>query len=526
MAEATTELHAIYLDESDDIVSVCDRVTWAAAHQRLVLVLPEGSNLLVEYLDLVRLRRTAEQLRIEVGLVTHDGRIAEQARALGFPFFTSLARAEKSRRAWWRGRRGWHKPTRPGTVIALGSEGGIKSLPDDADRREMYRRMTPRVTWQRWLLRYLGILLFFVTLAAIFVGLAYTVPGATLVLRPEIAPLQVSTQVVADPQLETTNFSGASVPGRLLVVNAEWQTEVETTGMQEVPDAPARGTVVFFNLLDQPVTVPAGTQVSTSSGNRVVYQVISGVEVPGVVGGTAEADVVAIEPGPQGNVAANQVNQVDGSLGLQLEVRNIEPLTGGGSRTAAAVTDADHERLRAQVLQYLQTLAISEMEAALNEGEFLARDSLRVVEIEDETYSHFVGERTDQVTLEIRAELHGTAVDASQANDLVYLSLIEAVEPGFELVPHSLRFRPGEVLGVDSQGRVSFVMSGEGVMAARLDLAEPLNVIAGQKTELALGYLNEQLPLRALPTVRVWPNWLGRMPYLPVRIQTEVDTGF
>lgn len=526
MAEATAGLHAIYLDETDDIVSICDRVTWAATHQRLVLVLPEGSNLLTEYLDLVRLRRTAEHLRLEVGLVTHDGRVAEQARAVGFPVFAGREQAENNRRGWWRGRRGRHRPTRPGATVALNRQGRIKSLPDEADRREIYRRMTPRVTWQRWLLRYLGILLFFITLAAIFVGLAYGVPGATLVLRPEIAPLQVSTQVVADPQLETTNFSGASVPGRLLVVTAEWQAEVETTGVLDVPDAPARGTVVFFNLLDQPVSVPAGAQVSTSSGNRVVYQVIAGVEVPGVVGGTAEADVVAIEPGPQGNVAANQVNQVDGSLGLQLEVRNVEPITGGGSRTVAAVTEADHERLRAQVLQFLQTLAISEMEAALNEGEFLARDSLRVVEIEDETYSHFVGERTDRVALEIRAELHGTAVDASQANDLVYLSLVDAVEPGFELVPHSLRFRPGEVLGVDSQGRVSFVMFGEGVMAARLNLADPLNAIAGQETEFALGYLNEQLPLRALPTVRIWPDWFGRMPYLPVRIQTEVDTGF
>ena len=518
-------MHAIHLDHDDDIVSICDRLDWLVGETRVVLVLPAGADLLVEWLDLVQLRRHADRLRLEVGLVTLDSRVAGQARALGLPVFATVERAEQSRRGWWRGRRRRHKPSRPGAEVVLGQAGHLKSLPDDADRREMYRRSSPRPGWQQWLVRYLAILLFFVTLAFLFAGVAYTVPGATLTLRPEVVPLQVSKQVVADPLLDSVNFSGASVPGRLLIVTAEWQADVETTGMVEVPDAPARGQVLFVNRLDQPVTVPAGTQVSTSAGTRLVYQVTEAVEVPGVVGGTAEADVVAIEPGPQGNVAANLVNKVEGSLGLQLEVRNLEPISGGGSRVARAVTQADQERLRAQVLQYLQAVALAEMTESLTLNEFLAQDSLRVVEIYNETYSHFIGEQTDRLALEIRAELHGTAVDTTQANDLVYEALAASIRPGYELVPSSLNFYSGEVLGVDSQGRVSFMMIGEGLMAARLELEEPLQAVAGQETGLALTYLYEQLPLRDYPTARVWPDWFGRLPYLPVRIRPEIETG-
>jgi hypothetical protein len=147
-----------------------------------------------------------------------------------------------------------------------------------------------------------------------------------------------------------------------------------------------------------------------------------------------------------------------------------------------------------------------------------------VIEVYNETYSHFPGEPAERLALEIRAGLQGTAVDASQANGLVYEQLTETVLPQYELVPGSLNFFADEVLGVDAQGRVTFEMVGQGVMAARLTLDDPLQMVAGQETDVALAYLNQQLPLRRYPDVRVWPNWFGRMPYLPVRIQTEVLT--
>ncbi|MDX1688646.1 MAG: baseplate J/gp47 family protein [Candidatus Promineifilaceae bacterium] len=520
-------MEVIHLAADDDVVSICDRLEWVSGAQRVLLVLPEEADgpLLDEWLDLVRLRRCAERLRLEVGLVTPERSVAAQARALGLPAFPSVRSAERSRRGWWRGRRRHGQPTRPGATVQLGQGRRLKSLPDDADRREMYRRMTPQLGWRRWLWRYLGILLFFITLAIFIVGVAYTVPGATVTLHPEVEVLEAGRQIVADPQLESVNFSGASVPARLLAVTVSWQAQVGTTGTADVPDAPARGTVVFVNLVEQPVIVPAGTRVRTSSGETVVFQTVEPVEVPGVVGSTAEVEVVAIEPGPEGNVGANMVNRVEGSLGLQLEVRNLEPMEGGGVRNVPAVSEADRERLRAQVLQYLQTLAAAEMEELLVEGEFLARDSLRVTDVYQETYSHFVGEPSRRLALEIRAELQGTAVDASQANGLVYEELAAALRPGYELVPGTLNFRAEEVLGVDGQGRVTFRMVAEGRMAASLDIETVVPRVAGQERGIAQAYLYEQLPLRRYPSVRVWPDWFGRLPYLPARIDTELDVG-
>lgn len=514
----------IYLDSEDDIVSITDRLDWLDA-QRALLVLPEDGGVLREGLDLVRLRRHADRLRLEVGLVTPDTDITRQGRALGFPTFTTVSGAENSRRGWWRGRRRQER-------VGLPTVGGISLLEwqrrprlDEDDQKEVRRRLSPASQSRRWLLRYLAIFLFFVTLAILFVSFSYVVPGAIITLRPETQPLRAERLVIADPEFESVDYQSGTIPGRLLVVNQSWQAEVATVGTIEVPGAPARGPVLFVNRLAQEVIVPAGTRVSTSDGSNITFQTLADVTLAGVIGTTAETEVVAVEPGPEGNVEANRINRVQGSLALQVEVRNLEPLSGGGLQNVPAVAEADRDRLRSQVLQFLQALATSEMEAQLAEREFLARDSVRLVQIFSETYSHDVGEPASRLTLEMRAELHGTAINTTEAAGLVYEALAAEVPPGFSVVPDSLGFDTGEVVAVDEQGRVTFSMVGDGIAAAELNLAGPITAITGQEKDVAVAYLYQQLPVQDLPTIDIWPTWFDRVPYLPARIEARVEAG-
>jgi hypothetical protein len=375
------------------------------------------------------------------------------------------------------------------------------------------------------MMRYAAIIFYILTLAALFVAAVYTFPRATIHLVPEIQPVKVKRQIVADPQLESVEDRGASVAGRVLLSVQEWQAEVATTGGVEVADSPARGIVVFVNQLDQPATVPAGTRVSTSGSSRVEFQLTEDVEIPGKVGATAEATIVAIEPGVSGNVPAGRINRLGGPLSSQLDVRNLTETTGGGVRVEPSVTEEDQQRLRSQVMQQLQVRALADMETKLTSSEFLARESLRVVNVSQETYSHFPGEESDRLTLEIRAELQATAVDQAQAIGMVYEELARSVSREFELVPSSLKFINGEVIGVDNEGRVTYEIEGEGIIAARLPEDELKEIVAGQAVGVAASFLYEELPLSDYPEINVWPEWFGRLPYLPVRIQTINDPG-
>ena len=193
-------------------------------------------------------------------------------------------------------------------------------------------------------------------------------------------------------------------------------------------------------------------------------------------------------------------------------------------RESQVVAEEDQARLRSQVLQFIQAVAQAEMETQLAAGEFLAVDSLRVAQVFNETYSHFVGEQTTLLSLEMRVEMQGTAVDTTDASVLIFDALAGQVPEGFTLVPNSIHFDHGQVLGVDEDGRITFEMLGNTLVAADLALAEPLETISGQTPDNAAAYLHQSLPLREVPSIRIWPTWFDRIPYLSARIRTDVQT--
>ncbi|KAA3661361.1 MAG: hypothetical protein DWQ04_16680 [Chloroflexi bacterium] len=487
----------------------------------MLFVLPESNNGL-KGLDLVRLRRFADWRRIEIGLVSADGGMRRQALALGIPAFKDEQGAH-NRRGWWRGRRRDERVGLPTTGAGSISEQSQQI----AVTNKLAAHLQPRV-WavspRQWLVRYVGILLFCVAVALLVVSFIYFVPTATITLHPETMDLHVEQPVVADPNLAAIDYQNKIVPGRNLLVEMVWDAELDTTGAVDVPNAPARGAVVFTNLTETAVTLPAGTQVSTADDPAILFQTLSTVTIPEVEGGTAEVEVVAVDPGPQGNVAAEQIVRVNGTFTEQVSVRNVSAMSGGAFRQEAVVNEADMARLRSQVVQFLQALAASELEAQLTEDEFLARDSLRIAVILDETYSHAVGELTESLSLEIRAALVGTAVNTTQASGLVYDILIRDVPFDHTVVPDSIHFTAGDVIGTDDAGRVTFVMQADGVAAVDVAQSTPTSAITGQDADLAIAYLNKSLPLQQLPLIDIWPVWFDRVPYAASRIEVEVVT--
>jgi hypothetical protein len=389
-------MNIINLHDDDDIISIRDRLDWNDDKQ-VLLKLPDAGHVLDDGMDLVKLRRYADERRLEVGLVTQDKQLARQARALGLPAFRSAAEGRRNRREWWRGRRRSERvglPTTGGDRLAR-----WRLQPDDSIVEEPVQPLTVR----HWLLRYLAILLFFAAGAFLVIGFAYVVPEATITLRPEVIPVTVSQEVIADPQAIVVDYREGTMPARLTEVTQSWQAEIETSGSALVPVAPAHGQVVLVNLTDEAVTIPEGTSLTTESGLR--FQTIAPVTMIGVVSSTAEIDIVALELGPQGNVAVGEVNQIEGELEGQLEVTNPAPMSGGEVRAVPAVAEQDLERLRSQTLQFLQAVALSELEAGLTEREFLARQSLRVKEIHYELFSHGVGDQTDRPHPGVRTRL-------------------------------------------------------------------------------------------------------------------------
>jgi hypothetical protein len=264
------------------------------------------------------------------------------------------------------------------------------------------------------------------------------------------------------------------------------------------------------------------TTLTTSSGTNVRFLTLFTATVPPAFNATTQTEVIALDPGPIGNVPAGQINRVSSQvLERQVTVVN-EAATGGGSAApAGVVTRADKDRLQAIVLQQIQQGGYSQLQEGLAEQEFIPPESLLVIPI-DFTYDPSMdGEVTTELTLEMQAVVRGTAIAGQNANQLSLAALQSNVPSGYSLDARSLEFVAGQVVEVRDRA-VSFRMQAAGVAIAQIDGRHVASEVRGLPTEEALHYLRQQFPLAAEPLVVVEPDWLGRLPWFPFRIVVEV----
>ena len=505
-------IEVIRVGRNDSLASIAHLLE-SATEQSVLIHVPFGNgHILGEQVDMARLKQAASDRGINVGIVSVDGRARNAAAVMRLPNYSTImgGRLRHGRaRPWW---------------MPEERRVGERTHISEADKKAVNRRIAPKPRWLTYSYRYLVIFSFLIILAGLLVTVLYVIPRATIVLKPEIRAIEVTQQIVADPRFDESEASGATVPGRLLVFADTWRTSVEPTGVRNVPALPARGLVTFVNRVPSAATIPAGTRVSTSSGQRVTFQTMQTIELPARIGAEADVEVVALNPGPSGNLPPDRINRIDGTLSAQLNVRNLFELSGGADRSVKAVSRDDMDRLRDHVVETLFAQAIAEMRSELTNGELLAEESLRMVAIYEENFSHFVNEETDELTFEMRAELHGTAVNAELAIDLIDEQIVSAVPDGYRLLDDTVNTTLGELQGVDAQGRVSLLMNGYALVAAEIRVGDGLERIEGQSVELASYYFEENLPLREEPEVRVWPARFDRMPYLSSRMRTVIDT--
>ncbi len=501
----------VYLDSTDDILTIRDRLNLAQAG-RVLLVIPPYSDVLRSRVDLRLVQRQAQQSRVEVALVTRDSEIRREAREIELPVFSSIEQGQTRRR--WRRSEEDDETWMPGRS-------------DEAWRAAAARQANTRVSRPVFVMKHILAWAMFIGVFVAFGAAAIlTVPSAQIVLIPHSEPINITTYVALDSDLEKIDVVGARVPATYVSVQVEGNAQVATTGKKAIPSSTSKGAVVFINQLGIPINIPKGTAVRTSAFGTVIrYFTTADVTVPGGFGAQVEAPIEAMEPGEFANVPANLINEVEGVAAISVKVTNSQPTSGGGSLEAPAVTQEDRDRVRSQLLQQLVQDAYIQMQNGLEDQEFIPAESLFVSEVLDETYDRFVTEEAPVLSLQMQVTVLGLKVDMQEANALVYADMVSRVPEGYELIADKLAFKRGEIiLPADANGDILMQMSGTGYVAARFDQDQIRRDIAGKSVDDAANYLARELPLQVGPDIDVKPGWLGRVPWLPLRIEIEVKT--
>jgi len=506
------EPQLLYLEPDDEITSVIRRLRGADAG-RVVLVAPGRSRATSSVVALRLLQRAAMETGRSVALVA-DASTRSLAGEAGIAAFASVADATSPTPSPAEPM----TPTRAPIHVVRGA-GGARQQPSkpivatDGMEETVAVHLPPPVKpgasgrrWRRaprlprwpWLVALLVVAL--AAGAALLPGATVRITPTTVPVGPRSYPVEVGIAGHLADQLQATK------PGT-------------ATGQQ--PElVPATGVVTFFNRSIGSVEIPMGTKVSV--GGTIFFTTTKKITVPGGAffgdPGQKDVDVVAVEGGTAGNVAAGAIDTIDDpNLRFNRQVTNAQPTSGGLEIPHSLIQQADIDAVVAAIQADLQ----QRLNAALTaepDRLYVAAPATEVPTID--IPADLLG-KVDAPTFELsgtltfdRAYASRGDVEASARSSL--LADAAAVPAGNAILEDSITVDAGPPITVGDQIQVQASVTA--LAAATIDEAQVRNLVAGRTVEEARAALADRGEIE----VELWPSWLDRLPRLAFRI--SVDT--
>jgi hypothetical protein len=358
---------------------------------------------------------------------------------------------------------------------------------------------------------------FFLGVFSVLVLVALFIPRAQVRLQPESELQSIVLPVTANPSVETVFITG-SIPAREKRVIRDGAHTVIVTGEGVIPQSKAQGAVVFRNLTQQAVPVPAGTVVRTAGESVVRFVTTSDGEVEAGVGNELELPVEAVEGGLAGNVEAETIVVVEGRLGLSLSVINPEPLTGGREIPSVQATDRDRERAKEELIESLAREARTQLEEDIAAGDILFEDTFAVAQILSEEYDPPAGAAGTQLTLTMQVEFSMLYSAASDLTQLSSLALNASLPSGFAADSEALTVQQATDPALAEDGSVRWKIRAERDIVRQINNGQVMQMIQGIRSSRAQSLLEKNLPLKDAPEIHLSPAWWPWVPIVPFRI--------
>jgi hypothetical protein len=490
----------LVLEPHDDLISVRDRMSWAKT-PRILLVWPVGEKIALRAIDLKILERHARSLGARLGLITRDRRVRREAAALGLPIFESTSAAQRD--LWPAPVKRTFRPSQHADLRAM------QSLAHPAEARWRTYPITRVVFFALGVLAVLAI-------AALFV------PRAEIALSPESKTQSLTIPVVADPALNIVFITG-NIPAREMTRTVAGSQNIASTGAATVPEIEAKGVARFRNLTASAVQIPLGTVVQTRGVPPIRFVTTQAAEVPKGIGKTVDVAMEAVNAGERGNLEADLVQAIEGSLGLLVSVTNPAPTTGGTDQKLAAPSADDRERLRGALLESLRTKVQADILAGLPAGSVVFPKSVTEVQALEETYDPPAGETGTTLSLTLRVSFSARYASGDDLLNLASLALGASVEQGFAAAPDSLTVKLAGAPTTGEDGRTHFLVQVDRRIVRFVDARQVIALVQGRRLEIAQAQLKQVSGLSAAPQISLSPAWWPWLPLAPFRITVVIQ---
>lgn len=333
----------------------------------------------------------------------------------------------------------------------------------------------------------------------ILVGATYAaIPKATIVISPAESVVSDLIVLHASVGAKSIDYDNLVIPAISVEASFDADITVPTSGSMLVGKESAQGVVTFVNESQSPVTVKAGTVLSTSSG--VQFRTLEDVTVPAarvdylmdvavnIQAGRAEAAAMAVQKGTVGNVSAGEIRVVENNPLPELKVVNLSAFSGGEDRTIRVVSLKDTETAKAKLDVEIRRRALSELGKGLTGEHILIDESLKL-EIEDVLFDKSIGSEAADITAVAEVYARGTIVREQDLMKALNHAFVENLPASTVLAGSGLVIRDINV-GMLDEHDAQLVVYAEGRTKALLDTRLITQMLKGLSVTEAVSTLS------------------------------------
>jgi hypothetical protein len=448
-------------------------------------------------LDMTLLRRHAESLGAELGIVTRIGEIRAAAREQGISFFSTTAEAQKKH---WRERQ-------PAHLTRRFPRQDLRALRHALPSADMFSFVDNPIR---------RVIVFTTGVFAVLVVMLVFLPTAHIKVALSEQKQSLTIAVSAAPGEQTVQLSGI-VPQYNLTVEIDGKDTALGTGKIVLPEQAASGEVILMNLTDKAISVPSGTVLKTTASQPVSYLIGKSVDIPAGKGKSVHAAIQAQKVGLTGNANPGTINLVDGPLGQSLAVTNPTSISGGKEIAYATATEQDRENLKKRLLLELERQARSRFPLQISEGDELLPGTLVQTRILEETYDPPAGQTGEKLALSLRVEFNMGYASSADLHSLAQRVLDASLTPGFEAMPGQIDLKVVSTFS-ENDSIVRWQMLAVRSVKPSLDAQEVTSFVQGKTISQAVNMLTNTYKLAISPEIKIQPVWWPWLPFLPMRI--------
>jgi hypothetical protein len=502
----------IYVETEEEIPELVERLRRLPSEDTM-LVLPMRSRIGQSRFNFQLLRNYAARLGKRVTVVCDDPAVQKMASESGFPVFGAIGpegegiasevEAPAPLRRWWQRRR-----------IAPTTHVGI------AAPKRLITKTATELKPGRFLLYITAATLL---LLGLFAAAVY-VPSASVTLVAQAAPYtQKDVEIQAQP-------GKGPIRVRTVVISRSTSQGFKTTGLIQVPLAPANGAVVYSNNFPQPkcpspqcgspgIIVPYGQRLMNTNGIEFAQTTdvpaYGGVLVPWK--GTATANVIAVTAGSAGNVGSDTIKTIENDLyDANLSVTNPQATGNGTDPSKTPIeTEADFDAGRAQLEASLHQAIAQQLTTAGLQGEKLSETI--IFGAPQYTTDHQPNDKVPSFSGTMTVSGEGDFYVDADVQKAYQTYLAQRVPNDQQLLTESPIQVTYRILSDAKGGNMTFVGSASAYIAPKLDIAQIQSQIVGRPLANAKFYL-QRLPIRSV-NIKEEPMSLPLMPLLSRRIQ-------